>query len=96
MTTHLRLISPTDAGSLATALQRNRDFLAPWDPLRPEFFFTAEGQSSEIAALLDGHSRGDLLPLVVCDFSGALLGRLTLSGISRGPFQSVNLGYWIA
>jgi [ribosomal protein S5]-alanine N-acetyltransferase len=39
-----RLITIDDARALAELLQRNREFLAPWEPIRPEDYFTADGQ----------------------------------------------------
>ena len=33
-----------DAEAMAAAYQRNREHLAPWDPVRPEEFYTARGQ----------------------------------------------------
>ena len=36
------------------------------------------------------------MPLVLDDpAAGRIVGRFTLSGIVRGPFQSANLGYWV-
>jgi [ribosomal protein S5]-alanine N-acetyltransferase len=90
-----RLISPADATELATLLTRNRDFLAPWEPVRSESFFTAEAQLTGIEDALDRHAQGTTLPHVILD-SGQLAGRITLNGIVRGPFLSCSVGYWVA
>lgn len=42
------------------------------------------------------HARGESVPLVILDDEGAVTGRLTLSGIMRGAFQSCSVGYWLA
>ncbi len=36
------------------------------------------------------------MPWVIVNDDGAIAGRLTLSGIVRGPFQSCSVGYWLA
>ena len=36
------------------------------------------------------------MPWVILDDDGAVAGRLTLSGIIRGPFQSCSMGYWLS
>jgi [ribosomal protein S5]-alanine N-acetyltransferase len=81
-----------DAPALAAAYVENRRFLAPWEPVRDEHFFTAAGQRDRIeAALADatGHTC-----LITED--GRIVGMISLSGITRGPAQSANLGYWVA
>ena len=47
--TAIRAVRPADADDLLELRVRNRDFLAPWDPLRPASFFTRAGQSEWIA-----------------------------------------------
>ena len=91
-----RLISVEDAPVLAGLLQDNRDFLAPWEPLRRAEFFTADGQREAIAAALAEHAQGRSLPQVILADDGAILGRITLSGIVRGAFLSCSVGYWVA
>lgn len=90
-----RLITPEDAPALASLLAANRSFLAPWDPERSDSFFTASAQLSLISSQLADHARGSLLPHVIVASSGELAGRITLSGIVRGPFQSCSVGYWV-
>ncbi len=75
---------------------RNRAFLAPGDPIRDDVYFTVSGQRAEVEAALARHERGKALPLVILDVDGVIAGRLTLSGIVRGPFQSCSVGYWLA
>ncbi|MEV4753878.1 GNAT family protein [Micromonospora sp. NPDC049559] len=91
-----RLITLEDAPVLAELFRVNREFLAPWEPLRSDDYFTAEGQQAVIEADLKQHEQGSKLPHVILDDSGCVIGRITLSGIVRGPFQSCSLGYWVS
>jgi [ribosomal protein S5]-alanine N-acetyltransferase len=90
-----RLITPEDAGALAELLRDNREFLAPWDPVRSEEYFTAAGQRAVIADALERHADGTTLPLVILDEAGQLAGRITLNNIVRGPLLSCSVGYWV-
>ncbi|KKJ94513.1 GNAT family N-acetyltransferase [Micromonospora sp. HK10] len=90
-----RLVTSADAPALAELLRINREFLAPWDPIRSEDYFTAPGQRAVIDADLRQHAQGSKLPHVILDDSGRVIGRITLNGIVRGPFQSCAMGYWV-
>jgi [ribosomal protein S5]-alanine N-acetyltransferase len=90
-----RLIGLDDAPTLAELLRANRDFMAPWEPLRGEDFFTVDGQRAIIRADLAEHERGAKQPRVIIDDSGRIVGRITLNGIVRGAFQSCSVGYWV-
>ena len=79
----------------AEVLRVSRDFHAPWEPVRSEDYLTADGQLAVIAAALARHEEGSALPHVILDDSGAVAGRITLSGIVRGPFQSCSVGFWV-
>jgi ribosomal-protein-alanine N-acetyltransferase len=91
-----RLIAPGDAPALAELLHTNRDFLAPWEPLRPDEYFTADGQHTVIRNDLEQHAQGSNLPHVIIDDGGQVIGRITLNGIVRGAFQSCSMGYWVS
>jgi ribosomal-protein-alanine N-acetyltransferase len=90
-----RLIAVEDAAELAELLQLNRRFLAPWDPIRADAFFTVEGQRRAIDEVLEQHLRGVSVPFVILD-RDAIVGRVTLTNIVRGPFRSCNVGYWVS
>jgi ribosomal-protein-alanine N-acetyltransferase len=89
-----RLVTLDDVPVLAELLRANRDFLAPWEPIRSDDYFTVEGQRAVIRAALERHEQGATVPHLIID-SGRVVGLITLSGIARGPFQSCNLGYWV-
>jgi [ribosomal protein S5]-alanine N-acetyltransferase len=91
-----RLVTQDDAPVLAELLRINRDFLAPWEPIRDEEYFTAEGQCAVIQSALQQYEQGITVPSVILDEAGRVAGRITLNDIVRGPFQSCHLGYWLS
>jgi ribosomal-protein-alanine N-acetyltransferase len=91
-----RLVTLDDAPVLAELLRVNRDFLAPWEPIRGEDYFTVDGQHAVIRDSLERYEHGSTLPHVILGDSGRVIGRITLSGIVRGCFQSCCLGYWVS
>jgi len=93
---HTRLARLEDAAEIAARLAENRTFLAPWEPLRPEEYFTAQGQYRLLDQQLTGYIDGHEVPLVVTDDADRIVGRINLNGIVRGALQSGTLGYWIA
>jgi ribosomal-protein-alanine N-acetyltransferase len=90
----LRLRREDDAAALAAAYVRNRAHLAPWDPIRPEDFFTEAGQRERTRERLALRTLGTALPLVIVD-GDTVAGAIDLSDIVRGPFQSAMVGYWL-
>jgi len=90
----MRLLRPSDAPALAAAYVRNRDYLASWEPVRPEEYFTEEWQAADIAKRLAAHEAGEQYPMALIA-GDELVGRFNLAGVVRGPFQSAGLGYWV-
>ena len=90
-----RIASVDDAAALAATLQENRAFLAPWEPTRDDDFFTVVSQRAALVRALDAYARESTVPLVIID-NGQLVGRITISGITRGAFQSASIGYWVS
>ncbi|MFK3982277.1 GNAT family N-acetyltransferase [Micromonospora sp. NPDC050397] len=89
-----RLVRLDDVPVLAELLRTNREFLAPWDPIRPDDYYTVEGHRAVIETVLEQQERGAALPHVILD-DDRIVGRITLNTIVRGPFQSCSLGYWV-
>jgi [ribosomal protein S5]-alanine N-acetyltransferase len=90
-----RLIAIEDAEPLAELLQLNREFLAPWDAIQPDEYFTPDGQRRVIEETLEKYEQDLGVPHVVTE-RNELVGRVSLSNIVRGPFQSCHLGYWVS
>lgn len=48
----IRLVELDDASALAELYTANRGFLAPWEPIRSQDFFTTDGQREAITNVL--------------------------------------------
>ncbi len=94
MGVEIRVVQEGDAAALAGLLVADRGFLADWDPVRPDAYFTEAGQRSDIADQLAGHEERTLLPCVV-EVDGVLVGRINVFHIFYRAFCSGTLGYWI-
>jgi ribosomal-protein-alanine N-acetyltransferase len=84
-----------DAEPLARLLAASRDYLAPWEPVRPEEYFTVAGQRAQLTRDLEARERGTMLPLAIVDDGGTVCGRINLNNIVRGAMQGAALGYWV-
>ncbi|MBV9793399.1 MAG: GNAT family N-acetyltransferase [Actinobacteria bacterium] len=91
-----RLLSVDDAEELASLVCENRDFLAPWQPLHSEAYFTADGQRASLQQALDAYRREAMVPLGIVAEDGRLAGRISLNSIIRGAAQSAAVGYWVS
>jgi ribosomal-protein-alanine N-acetyltransferase len=82
----IRPLVPRDAEELTRLLVANRAFLAPYEPERPESFYTVRGQRDRIKhadhlfAILDGRQ---------------IAGTIAVSNVVHGAFRSGNVGYWV-
>ncbi|MGF9647147.1 GNAT family N-acetyltransferase [Pseudarthrobacter oxydans] len=90
----IRLSRSSDARKMKDAYLRNREYLTPWEPARPEDFFTVAGQSKVIETRLASYAAGSEVPWVILDVD-RIIGAITLTGIVLGPFCSANVGYWV-
>lgn len=91
----IRLVTPGDAAAVTALVAANRQFLAPWDPVRDETWFREPAQRRGIEVLLSQYGAGTAAPYVIVD-GGEVVGRITITNIVRGPFRSGSLGYWVA
>lgn len=87
-----------DLAALRALLASNADHLRPWSPAPPPNRDPLA--TAELRSLID-HQRDEWLDdrtyafLVLRRSDSALIGRMTLSQIVRGPMQGANLGYWV-
>src|SRR5437763_16156011 len=92
----LRPVRIEDAAPLARLYTLQREFLAPFDPIRAEAFFTVEGQRADIEQAL-AHGAAGLRHRYVIIADDELVGALGISNIVRvAHFASGNLGYFVA
>lgn len=86
----IRAVRPADCEELAALYLANRDFLAPFEPVRPPEFFTVDGQRERLQRQLDAETH----PFVVLD-AGEIAGTINLFNIVRESLQSGTIGYWV-
>ncbi|GAA1414651.1 hypothetical protein AUR04nite_17250 [Glutamicibacter uratoxydans] len=87
----LRLLQPSDAGRLAEAYLGNKEHLRQWEPIRPDEFFTQQWQEQDLRTRSELNAQGLAYPLALFNHE-SIIGRFTLTGITRGPFQNASLG----
>ena len=84
-----------DAPALARFYREQRDFMAPFNPLQPEVFFTPEGQRRRLEQA--EHLRADDRRYEFkIELEGELVGTISISNVVRGAFQSASVGYGVA
>jgi ribosomal-protein-alanine N-acetyltransferase len=83
-------VRPEDAAELAALYLANREFLAPFEPVRPPEFFTADGQRERLQRQLDGETHA----FAILD-DGAIAGTINLFNIVRESLQGGVIGYWV-
>ena len=85
----IRLLTPDDAEEVTALYVTNREFLAPFEPDRPDEFFTAAYQRRRIEASVD-----DLWRWAILD-GERIVGTIALADVLRGALQLGNVGYWV-
>jgi ribosomal-protein-alanine N-acetyltransferase len=83
-------VRPEDGEELAALYAANRDFLAPFEPVRPPEFFTPEGQRERLQRQLEGETH----PFAILD-GDTIAGTINLFGIVRESIESGTIGYWV-
>jgi ribosomal-protein-alanine N-acetyltransferase len=92
----LRLPEPGDAQAFLDLVLRNRDHFRPYEPRRPPSYFTLGGQREQIAAAQRQAELGERFEFGIFEREPrALVGRISLGGISRGALQNAYLGYGV-
>jgi [ribosomal protein S5]-alanine N-acetyltransferase len=91
----LRPVRVQDAAALADLYAGQRDFLAPYDPVRADGFYTTAGQRAELEQSV-AQAAADLRHRFVILLGGRPVGTLGIGNVVRAVFQSANLGYFVA
>lgn len=93
---YLRALKEDDARALYDLRVRNREFLRPYEPIQPDDHFTLTAQRQVIEKAETNWSSGAGYGFgVFLTASHDLVGRVSLSNVVRGAWQSCTLGYWL-
>jgi ribosomal-protein-alanine N-acetyltransferase len=95
----LRAPRATDIAELRSVLIRNAEHLRPWSPSPPPG--TNPAGFTELGRSIARHRRdwkagsGYVFVLQLREAREPIVGRIALTSVTRGPFQSAQLGYWM-
>ncbi len=90
----VRRLTIDDSAALAAAYTRNREHLRPWEPTRPDGFFTEAGQRETIAGRLEQVTQG-LYDCWLLWHGPDVVGSANLQNVVRGAMQGADVGYWV-
>ncbi|QIM19818.1 GNAT family N-acetyltransferase [Leucobacter coleopterorum] len=93
--TQTRLLSLEDVPALTEIIQAEAVHLGRWEPKRDPGYYTLSNQRTLAKRALEAHEAGDSVPFLIVSDSDEILGRVTVSGITRGAMQSCAIGYWV-
>lgn len=94
---YIRLLNLEDAEPLTDLLVANREFLTPFEPIRPASDFTTEGQRQRINEAILERAEDRAYAFSIFELKEArLVGRVALSNVVRAAWQNSTLGYWVA
>ncbi|HLW16207.1 MAG TPA: GNAT family protein [Actinomycetota bacterium] len=92
----IRPLRQSDAEEYLALLMRNKDFLSPYEPVRPSEYWTLSGQRDQLAVGAADWDLGTGYAFAIIDRSdGALVGRVALANVVRKAWQNATLGYWL-
>ena len=86
----IRPLVPADAEELARIYRQDREFLRPFEPTRPEHFFTAKVQRQRIERAGDDQWRWAI------EDDGRIAGVISLGDVLRESLQLANVGYFVS
>jgi ribosomal-protein-alanine N-acetyltransferase len=91
----LRPLRQRDAREWRAVRSRNAEWLRPWEATSPEPAIDAPPTYSAMVRRLKAEAReGRTMPFVIT-FGDALVGQLTVGGVSWGSLRSAHIGYWV-
>jgi [ribosomal protein S5]-alanine N-acetyltransferase len=91
----LRPVQVSDAAAYARAYKRNFAHLEPWEPIRPDEFYTEAGQRRRLEKLDEERAAGRVQRWAFDRGDDQVHGSITLSGIELGIFLNARMGYWL-
>ena len=90
----LRPMRRRDARRWRAVRSANADWLAPWEATNPDPSGAAPTYGQMIRSFNREARAGRMLPFAV-DLDGALVGQVTVSGLTGGSLRSAQIGYWV-
>lgn len=93
----LRTADVTDAAMIVDYYSTNRVHLQPWEPKREQAFYSVQGWTQKLIKLHELHKMGLGYYLIIIEReTGAMLGTISFSNLTRFPFHACNVGYSLA
>ncbi len=90
----LRPIRRSDRTTWLAIRSRNAAWLAPWEATPPGDSGRTMSFTAMVRSLHKQARQGTVLPFVVT-YDGALVGQVTVGGITWGSLASAHIGYWV-
>jgi len=91
----IKLLGPDDAAEYLDVLRRNREFLQPYEPARPDAYWTLDGQREQLELAAREAEAGTGFAFGIYEAGGSLVGRVALANVVRKAWQNATLGYWV-
>ncbi len=95
--TIVKVLESKDAQLMLNYYIKNKEYLAPWEPVRDENFFTLQNFSKNLDDNQQELKSKSALKFAVLDKNQSdVIGVCNFTNIVYGPFQACNLGYSLA
>jgi ribosomal-protein-alanine N-acetyltransferase len=92
----VRETGEADSEAFHHLLVANREFLRPFEPVRPDWFFTLPGIRGELQRATADREADALYAFGIWErATGVLVGRIALANVVRGAWQNATLGYFV-
>jgi ribosomal-protein-alanine N-acetyltransferase len=93
---YLRGHRAVEAPSLLDLRLRNREFLEPFEPVRPDSFFTLDSQHAQILGAEQAWRHDEAYAFGIFDkATDAVVGRVALSNVVRASWNNATIGYFV-
>lgn len=91
---YVKALEDSDAEAMLHLVTENRDFFQTYTALRPDDYYTLEGQQKRIKTNAELSEQDQLYAFgIFLNDTEELIGSISLTEVLRGPFQSCFIGY---
>lgn len=95
--TRIEILKPEDSHLLVSFYQQNREYLAPWEPIRAAEYYTEEYWRSAVDTHQQHFAQGSGFHFVaLTPERDQVIGVANFTNVVRGVFQACFLGYCIS